>query len=149
MSEGSLTGALFFMHPSQYLPKVLALAAIYGRLDFQHVHNSQYYDDPRVEAFKERIKVIPWKAGTTEVSSLQRQLRIHTCDGNVLSEVLPSDPPPMSEKEIHQKFGALVGLRVSEKKALGLERKLEGIEKIDNIAPLIRELELPIKNAKH
>ena len=71
------------------------------------------------------------------------RLRIHTRNGKVLSEELKSDLPSMSEEELQRKFRTLAGLRVNHKKVLDLEKKLKDIEKVNNIAPLVSELELP------
>ena len=48
----------------------------------------------------------------------------------------------MSDKELQQKFRSLVGLRVGTEKVLDLENKLKDIEAVNNVAPLISELEL-------
>ncbi len=128
-------------HPSVYQATILSMAAVFGEVGFKHTHDSRYYNDPRVEAFKERIKLIP-QSGVTKARRLEGQLRIRTRNGEVYSEAFGS-VPSMNKEDLRRKFRALVGLRANEKKVLALERKLEGIDEVNNVAPLISELELP------
>ncbi|MFC2048455.1 hypothetical protein ACFLSK_03380, partial [Chloroflexota bacterium] len=143
MSIDSFLTVTTLKHPSVYQPTILSLAAVFGEVGFQHIHDIRYYQDTRVEAFKERVKLLPHRTQGTAVSPLQMQLRIRTHNGEVMSEALPSGYPSMNEEELQCKFRTLVGLRVNEKKVLDLERKLKGIEEVNNIAPVISELELP------
>ena len=48
----------------------------------------------------------------------------------------------MTEEEIQRKFRDLVGLRLESLRVADPERKLQAIESVGNVAPLIRELEL-------
>jgi 2-methylcitrate dehydratase PrpD len=59
-------------------------------------------------------------------------------------EVLRQDLryPLMTEAELQQKFRDLVGLRLESRRVADLERQLKGIESMENVAPLIRALEL-------
>ncbi|MFC1941331.1 MmgE/PrpD family protein [Chloroflexota bacterium] len=139
----SFLTAATLKHPSVYQPTVLSLAAVFGEVGFQHIHDPRYYQDARVEAFKERVKLLPQRTQDTAASSRQMQLRIRTHNGEVMSEALPSGFPSMNEEKLQRKFRTLVGLRANEKKVLDLERKLKGIGEVNNIAPLISELELP------
>jgi hypothetical protein len=50
--------------------------------------------------------------------------------------------PLMTEEEIQRKFRDLVGLRPESRRVTDLERKLQAIESVGNVAPLINELEL-------
>jgi hypothetical protein len=47
-----------------------------------------------------------------------------------------------TEEEIQRKFRDLVGLRPESRRVIDLERKLQAIESVGNVAPLINELEL-------
>ncbi|MFC2024789.1 MmgE/PrpD family protein [Chloroflexota bacterium] len=143
MSIDSFLTVTTLKHPSVYQPTILSLAAVFGEVGFQHIHDTRYYQDARVEAFKERVKLLPQRTQGTATSPLQMQLRIRTHNGEVLSEALPLGYPSMNEEELQCKFRTLVGLRANEKKVLDLERKLKGIEEVNNIAPVISELELP------
>jgi hypothetical protein len=48
----------------------------------------------------------------------------------------------MTAAEIQQKFRDLVGLRLESRRVADLERQLQAIESVGNVAPLIRALEL-------
>ena len=69
-----------------------------------------------------------------------RSVLLNTRSGKVLSQQLRH--PLMDEEELQQKFRYLAGLRLNTEKVLDLERKIKGIEAVDNVAPLIDELEL-------
>ncbi len=71
---------------------------------------------------------------------METRVSVRTRSGQVLKEALRY--PLMSEEELQKKFLDLVGLRVPQDRAVELERKLKGIEGVDNVAPLISELEL-------
>jgi hypothetical protein len=51
--------------------------------------------------------------------------------------------PPLTSAEIEQKFRTLAGTRLASAPAMELQRKLNAVESIANVAPLIRELEIP------
>ena len=138
MSKGDFLTVDTFKHPSVYQPTILSIAAVFGEVGFQHIHDAKYYHDPRVEAFKQRVKLLPQRTGSKAM-----QLCIHTRNGKVFSKELKSYLPSMKEEELQLKFRALTGLRVNHNKVLDLERKLKNIEEVNNIAPLISELELP------
>ncbi len=140
MSRTAFTVVTTLKHPSVHMPTILSLAAVFGEVTFQHIHEARYYEDPRVEAFKERIKSLPNPGRDTMGSRLEVKVLVHTHSGEVLSQQLRY--PLMNEEELQQKFRTLVGLRVNTKKVLDLESKLKGIEAVDNVAPLISELEL-------
>jgi hypothetical protein len=67
-------------------------------------------------------------------------ITVRTRSGEVLHQELRF--PLMTEEEMQHKFRDLVGLRVDSSRVTDLERKLKSIETVDNVAPLIRELEL-------
>jgi hypothetical protein len=48
----------------------------------------------------------------------------------------------MTAAEIQQKFRDLVGLRLDGRRVADLERQLQAIASVENVAPLIRELEV-------
>ena len=116
------------------------MAAVFGELNFQHIHDSKYYEDPRVEAFKERVKLLPAPGWGSQGSRLEVTVRVRTRNGEVLSQELRY--PLMSKEELQHKFRSLVGLRVNKEKVLDLESKLKNIEAIDNVDLLISELEI-------
>jgi hypothetical protein len=66
------------------------------------------------------------------------------CDRTPRGEVLRQELryPLMTEEEIQRKFRDLVGLRPESRRVTDLERKLQAIESVGNVAPLINELEL-------
>ncbi|MFC1533372.1 MmgE/PrpD family protein [Thermodesulfobacteriota bacterium] len=140
LSRTSFLVVATFKHPSVYLPTILALAAVFGDVAFQHINDPYYYQDPRVEIFKERIKLLPEPVRSSFGKRLETDIRVRTHSGKVLSNQLRY--PLMSKEELQQKFRSLVGLRVDQNKILDLERKLNGIEAVDDVAPIISELEL-------
>ncbi|MBI2987035.1 MAG: MmgE/PrpD family protein [Deltaproteobacteria bacterium] len=127
-------------HPSVHLPTILSLAAVFGDVCFQHIHQAQYYQDPRVETFKDRIKLLPDRDTDIQRKRFEAEIRVYTRNGEVLNQQLCA--PLMNEEEIQHKFRSLVGLRVNQEKMLDLESKLKGVEAVDNVASLISELEL-------
>ena len=68
-------------------------------------------------------------------------MRVRLRNGKTLQQELRY--PLMSEAEIQQKFRNLAGLRLDSDRVANLERKLMAIETEDNVASLMRELELP------
>jgi hypothetical protein len=71
---------------------------------------------------------------------LDMGLTVRTCSGEALRQELRY--PLMTAAEIEQKFRDLVGLRLEGRRVADLEGKLKAIESVENVAPLIRELEL-------
>ncbi|MBI2987014.1 MAG: MmgE/PrpD family protein [Deltaproteobacteria bacterium] len=140
MSRHDFSIADSLKHPSVYLPTILSLAAVFGEVCFQHIHQAQYYKDPQVQAFRERIKLLPDRNADIQRKRFEAEIRVYTRNGAVLNQQLCA--PLMTEEEIQYKFRSLVGLRVKQEKALDLESKLKGIEGVSNVAPLISELEL-------
>ncbi|MDI7259738.1 MAG: MmgE/PrpD family protein [Thermodesulfobacteriota bacterium] len=140
LSRGAFLTVATLKHPSVHLPTILSLAAVFGELNFQHIHESKYYEDPRVEAFKERVKLLPEPGWSSPGSRLEVTVRVRTRSGEVLNQGLRY--PLMSAEELQHKFRSLVGLRVNQEKVLDLENKLKNIEAIDNVEPLFSELEI-------
>ena len=77
---------------------------------------------------------------STWANRLKVMVRVRTHRGEMLTRQLRY--PLMTEEELQQKFRSLVGLRLNLEKVLDLEKKLKSIEAVDNVAPLISELEL-------
>ena len=140
MSRGSFLTVATLKHPSVHLPTILSMAAIFGELNFQHIHDSKYYEDPRVETFKERVKLLPEPSKGSQGSRLEVTVRVRTRSGEVLNQAMRY--PLMSKEELQGKFRFLAGLRLNKEKVLDLEKKLKNIESIDNVAPLFSELEI-------
>jgi hypothetical protein len=67
-------------------------------------------------------------------------LTVRTRSGEALRQELRY--PLMTAAEIQQKFRDLVGLRLESQRVADLERQLQAIASVENVAPLIRELEL-------
>ena len=74
---------------------------------------------------------------------MEMSITVRTRNGKALHQALRF--PVMTEAEIKQKFHDLAGLRLDHSHVSDLERKLKGIESEKNVAPLIRELEIPYK----
>jgi hypothetical protein len=129
-------------HPSVHLETILSLAAVYGEITFKHIHDPSYREDPRVKAFRERARlfIIPRPEPASMGQRLEMGLTVRTRSGEVLRQELRY--PLMTEAEIEQKFRYLVGLRLDGRRVADLDRKLKAIEAVDDVAPLIRELEL-------
>ena len=71
---------------------------------------------------------------------LDMGLTVRTRSGEALRQELRY--PLMTAAEIQQKFRDLVGLRLESQRVADLERQLQAIASVENVAPLIRELEL-------
>ena len=130
-------------HPSIHLETILCLAAVYGEITFTHIHDPRYREDPRFKAFRERARIfiIPRPGPATQSQRMEMGITVRTRNGKTLRQELRF--PVMTETEIQQKFHYLVGLRLDAKRVADLERKLKAIETEQNVAPLIRELEIP------
>ena len=67
-------------------------------------------------------------------------MTVRTRDGGAFQQAV--NYPLMTPSELDQKFQNLVSLRLDQARALDLQRKLKGIERIDNIAQLMSDLEI-------
>ena len=123
---------------------VLTLAAVYGEITFNHIHDPSYLEDPRCQAFQERarIMIIPRAGPAAPGERLEMGITVRTRGGEVIQQDLRY--PLMSEDELQEKFRALVGLRLSADRVLDLEQKLLAVEQVDNVAPLFQQLEVDI-----
>ena len=147
--EVSVSGSAFHTvktnhHPSVHMETVLTLAAVYGDITFNHIHDPAYLQDPRCQAFRERarIMIIPRVGPASQGERLEMGITVRTRSGEAIRQDLRY--PLMSDEEIRQKFRALVGLRVSPDQALDLEKKLLAVEQEENVAPLFQQLEIPV-----
>jgi 2-methylcitrate dehydratase PrpD len=140
MSRGAFLTVATDKHPSIHMRTILSLAAVFGELNFRHIHESQYYEDPRVEAFKERIKLLPEASIGSMGKRLEVKVTVRTRSGEMLSQELRY--PLMTKEELQDKFRFLAGLRLSKDKVLDLENKLKNIEAVDDVSSLISELEI-------
>ena len=131
-------------HPSVHMETILTLAAVFGEITFNHIHDPSYLQDPRCRAFQERarIMIIPRAGPGTQGQRLEMGITVRTGNGEVLQQNLRY--PLMSEDEIQEKFRTLVGLRVSPDRAMDLERKLLAVEQAENVGPLFEQLEIDI-----
>ncbi len=131
-------------HPSVHMETVLTLAAVYGEITFNHIHDPAYLQDPRCRAFQERarIMIIPRAGRASQRARLEMGITVRTRGGESVRQDLRY--PLMTEDEIQQKFRALAGLRVSADRALDLERKLLAVEQEENVATLFQELEIDV-----
>jgi 2-methylcitrate dehydratase PrpD len=129
-------------HPSVHMETILSLAAVYGEITFKHIHDAAYREDPRVKAFRERarIMIIPRPQPATTGERLEMSLTVRTRSGETLRQALRY--PLVSVAELDQKFRDLVGLRLDSQRVADLERKLKAVATAENVAPLVRELEL-------
>ena len=123
---------------------VLTLAAVYGEITFNHIHDPSYLEDPRCQAFQEnsRIMIIPRAGPATSAERLEMGITVHTRSGEVIQQSLRY--PLMSEEELHEKFRTLAGLRMSADRVLDLEQKLLAVEQVENVAPLFQQLEVDL-----
>jgi 2-methylcitrate dehydratase PrpD len=142
VSRGAFHTVMTNKHPSVHMETILSLAAVYGEINFKHIHDPSYREDPRFKAFRDRVRIfiIPRPEPATSGQRLEMGITVHTRSGEVLHQELRF--PLMTEEEMQHKFRDLVSLRVDSSRVTDLERKLKSIETVDNVAPLIRELEL-------
>ena len=131
-------------HPSVHMETILTLAAVFGEITFNHIHDPSYLQNPRCRAFQERarIMIIPRAGPGTQGQRLEMGITVRTGNGEVLQQNLRY--PLMSEDEIQEKFRTLVGLRVSADRAMDLEQKLLAVEQEENVGPLFQQLEIDI-----
>jgi hypothetical protein len=129
-------------HPSVHLETIRSLAAVYGEITFRHIHDPRYREDPRVQAFREqaRLFILPRPEPASIGQRLDMGLTVRTRSGGALRQELRY--PLLTEAEITQKFRELVGLRLVRRRVADLERQLQAIESMENVAPLIRAVEL-------
>lgn len=129
-------------HPSVHMETILTLAAVFGEITFNHIHDPSYLQDPRCKAFQERSRIIitPRSNPGTMGERLEMGLTVHTCSGEELKQDLRY--PLMSEEEIREKFRTLVGIRVGADRVADLEQKLLAVEQEENVARLFQQLEI-------
>ena len=127
-------------HPSVHMETILSLAAVYGEITFQHIHDPKYREDSRFKDFRERarIMIIPRPQTATQGERLDMGLTVRTRNGETLKQDLRY--PLVSQEELDQKFRNLVGLRLESDRVADLEKKLKAIETAENVAPLVGEL---------
>ena len=122
---------------------VLSIAACYGEYTFKNAHDPSYRTDPRYLAFQKRTKVtvvpLTGKGSTDRAHRLDAGMTVRTRKGEFSQKV---SYPLMTQEEIEQKFRTLVGLRLDQARTTELERKLKGLESLDNVATLVSDLEL-------
>ena len=142
VSRSAFTTVMLQKHPSIHLETILSLAAVYGEITFLHTHDPQYREDPRFKAFQERarIMIIPRPEPASQGERMEMGITVRTRGGEALRQELRY--PLMSEEEIQQKFRNLVGLRLDSPRVADLEKKLKEVETVENVAPLISELEV-------
>src|SRR5919106_919639 len=130
-------------HPSVHMETILTLAAVFGDITFDHIHDPSYLQDPRCKAFQQRarIMIIPRAGLGTQGERLEMGMTVRTCSGEVLRQDLRY--PLMTKDEIQEKFRTLVGLRVSADRVVDLEQKLLAVEEEEeNVASLFQQLEI-------
>ena len=129
-------------HPSVHMETILTLAAVFGEISFNHIHDPSYLQDPRCKAFQERarIMIIPRAGPGTMAERLEMGITVRTRSGEAIKRDLRY--PLMSEDEIQEKFRTLSGLRVAADRVLDLEQKLLGVEEEENVGLLIQQLEI-------
>ena len=121
---------------------VLSLAAVYGEVTFNHVHDPKYREDPEFRDFRDRVRIVivPRPELDTRGERLDIGITVRTRSGRELSQELRY--PLMAEEEIEQKFRNLAGLRMGAEEVLELEKKIKNVETMSNVAPLVATLEL-------
>ena len=129
-------------HPSVHMETILTLAAVYGEITFNHIHDPIYLQDPRCAAFQEntRIIIIPRASQTNPGERLEMDLTVRTRGGDVIQQDLRY--PLMDPEEIQQKFRTLVGLRLTADRTLDLERNLLNVENTESMGVLFQQLEI-------
>lgn len=142
VSRGAFHTVMTNQHPSVHLETILSLAAIYREVAFQHIHDPAYREDQRVKAFQERVRIIiiPRPQRDTRGDRLDMGLTVLTRSRKVLRQALRY--PLVTEEELQNKFRDLVGRRLNSQRVTELEERLNGVELAENVAPLVRELEL-------
>ena len=143
ISRGAFHTVATNQHPSVHMETILSLAAVYGEITFDHIHDDTYRADPRYLAFRQRVPIIiiPREHAETRGQRLNSGIAIRNTRGEVFRQDLRY--PPMNEEELKKKFRNLAGRRLEASQVLELERQLLSIDTLLDVAPLVRQLELP------
>ena len=143
LSRGAFHVVTTNQHPSVHLETILSLAAVYGEVTFDHIYDDNYRADLRYQAFRRRVPIIivPRVGAATRGERLNSGITLRTTRGKVFRQELRY--PPMKEGELKQKFRELAGRRLEASRVLDLERQLLSIDTASDVAPLVRQLELP------
>ncbi len=86
--------------------------------------------------------IIPRAGPATPAERLEMGITVRTRGGEVIQQDLGY--PLMTEDELQGKFRTLVGLRMGADRVLDLEQKLLAVEQVENVAPLIQQLEVDL-----
>ena len=130
-------------HPSVDLVSILSIAAVFGEITFDHIHEPSYRQNTGVIAFRDRsrILIVPRPGASTRGERLNTSLTVRTVAGETIHQELRY--PLMTDGEIQQKFRDLAGLRLGPDEVLELENQILEVESTTNIAPLVSKLEIP------
>ena len=81
-------------HPSVHMETVLTLAAVYGDITFNHIHDPSYLADPRCAAFQDRarILIIPRAGRASQGARLEMGITVRTRDGEAVTQDLRYPP---------------------------------------------------------
>ena len=129
-------------HPSIHTETVLSLAACYGEYKFKHAHDLSFCTNQRFLDFKKRtrVNIVPRKGPQQRVHRLQADVTVRTRGGGVFQ--LAGEYPLMTKADLELKFHELAGMRLDKARITDLDRKLKGIEQMDNVANLVSDLEM-------
>ena len=141
-SAGGKSVGLTDHHPSIHTETVLSLAACYGEFTFQHAHDLAYCKDQRYLDFRKRtrVKIVPRTGPSLRAHRLQADMTVRTRGGGVFQ--LAVDYPLMTQADLERKFFELAGMRMDKARIMDLDRKLKGVEQMDNVAKLVEALEI-------
>lgn len=143
VSRGAFDVVTTNKHPSVDLVSILSIAAVFGDITFNHIHQPSYRQNTGVIAFRDRsrILIVPRPGASTRGERLNTSLTVRTVAGETIHQELRY--PLMTDGEIQQKFRDLAGLRLGSNEVLELENQILAVESTTNIAPLVSKLEIP------
>jgi len=126
--------------PSIYGKTVMAIAAVYGGRGFKETHQEVCYKSSQVASLEDRITILP-KQDWDEHDHFRAVVTVTTRDGRTFRK--EADYRHMTEADLDAKFADLVGLRAGEAKAKELAQAVKRLDRMDNIADLMVQLEMP------
>jgi MmgE/PrpD N-terminal domain len=120
----------------------IALAAVYGEITFQHIHDPSYREDPRVKAFRGPGTSLDHPTARASQHGAAAGYEPDGADPQWRGAAPGAAVPPDDRGRDPAEVPGSGGLRLESRRVADLERQLKAIAYVENVAPLIRELEL-------
>jgi len=118
---------------------VCAMALIYGKLDFDQLHDPKVFGDALVKRMEKRIRFVGREDWKNIEDGRHSIVTLTSKKGQVFTEEVCYRP--MSRQELEAKFKHLVSARMATEKTARLETLLSNLESAATVKPLMQELE--------